>query len=164
MTRAPRALLIAALLAALPVAVASCAKKKHSGRATATAAASASGSAADVDDPSAPAIAEIDLSRGAPETKGGLLRSERGTYFDLVEAIADVREDEDTRGVLVRLGGARLGWSRVEETAKALRGLREANKVVYCHADDVGNATYWLLAEGCDTRSRCASINRSPQP
>lgn len=149
MSRARRLASIAMILAALPIAASSCAKKKPTPRAP-IAAASASADAPDVDEEGAPAIAEIDLSRGAPETKSGLLRSERGTYFDLVEAIASLHDDEDTRGVLVRLGGARLGWARVEETAKALRGLREANKVVYCHADDAGNATYWLLAEGCD--------------
>lgn len=96
-------------------------------------------------------VVEIDLSRGAPESpSGGLFRAERSTYTDLVRALAELRADPKTKGILVRVGLSRLGWARTAEVARTLRALREDKKLVYCHADDVGNQTAWLFAEGCD--------------
>lgn len=103
-------------------------------------------------DPSAPKIAEFDLGRGAPEVRrAGLLRSGEGsTFFDLLAALRRVEKEPQMRGVFVRFGGARLGWSRAAELADALSGLRRAGRTVTCHADEWNNTTYWAAARGCE--------------
>ena len=146
-----RLAIAAALVAVVPALVSGCGRRKPARASAPVAAASSSAALADEDDPSAAPIAEIDLSRGAPETRGGgLLHSERATYFELVEAIERLHQDDDVHGVFVRFGSTRIGWSRVEEVARGLHQLREEGKTIYCHADDLGNGTYWLAAEGCD--------------
>jgi protease-4 len=148
--RAVRLAALAALVAVVPALVSGCGRRKASRASAPVAAASGSATVVDEDDPTASPIAEIDLSRGAPEARGsGLLQSERATYFELVEAVERLHQDDDVKGVFIRFGSARIGWSRVEEVARGLHQLREAGKTIYCHADDLGNATYWLAAEGC---------------
>ncbi len=94
---------------------------------------------------------ELDLSRGVPEASTpGFLARPRPTFADVVVALASLRADPKVRGIFVRGGSARLGWARTSELARTLRALRRDGKVVYCHADDVGNQTAWLFAEGCD--------------
>ncbi len=103
-------------------------------------------------DPSAPKIAEFDLSRGAPEVRrGGLLRSGEGaTFFDLLAALRRVEKESEVKGVFVRFGGARLGWARGAELAEVLGGLRRAGRTVTCHADSWSNVTYAAAARGCE--------------
>lgn len=103
-------------------------------------------------DPSAPKIAEFDLSRGAPEVRrSGLLRSGEGTtFFDLLAALRRVEKEPQMRGVFVRFGTARLGWSRAAEFAEVLAGLRRDGRTVTCHADEWNNTTFWAAAKGCE--------------
>jgi protease-4 len=96
-------------------------------------------------------IAEIDLGAGAPEIRAtNLLGVEQGAFFDLLGALAKLEKDESRAGILVRVGSARLGWSRSAELARGLRRLREQGRVVACHADSLTNSSYGLLAEACD--------------
>jgi protease IV len=105
-----------------------------------------------VRDPSAPKIADFDLSRGAPEVRrGGLLRASDGaTFFELLTALRQVEKEPQVRGVFVRFGGARLGWSRAAELADLLGGLRRAGRTVTCHADEWNNVTYWAASRACE--------------
>jgi protease-4 len=96
-------------------------------------------------------IAEIDLSQGTPEIRAtSLLGVEQGAFFDLLGALARIEKDESKTGIFVRIGGARIGWSRSAELARGLRRLREQGRFVGCHADSLSNSSYGLLAEACD--------------
>lgn len=98
-----------------------------------------------------PAVAVFDLSDGVPEqgVSGWLGLSARGTSLeDLVQEAEHIDRDKNVRGVLVRLGSARIGLARAEEVAGILAVLG-AKRPVWCHADEYGNATISLAARGC---------------
>ncbi|MCU0655881.1 MAG: S49 family peptidase [Polyangiaceae bacterium] len=148
--RAMGAALVLALGGALVLGA--CGPRKQGARASA--AASASGSAAlpplGEDDPPGVKLAEIDLSAGAPEERSsGLLSEEHAVFYDLTEALRKLQEPGGPPGVFVRFGATRLGWGRGGEVARGLKKLREQGKQVVCHADELGNSSYGLAAEGC---------------
>jgi protease-4 len=97
-------------------------------------------------------IAEIDLTRGAPEVTGTNLLSARSqqNYFRLVTLLQKIAGEPASRGVLVRFGSARFGWARAQELAELFGKLRDAKKSVVCHADGYANASMWIAARGCD--------------
>ncbi len=100
---------------------------------------------------SGPAIAVFDLSSGTPEQPptGFLgLPSKTPSFDELVREVEHLGRDKDVRGVLVRLGGARVTLAQASEIGGLLETLG-AKLPVYCHADDLGNATLYLAARGC---------------
>jgi protease-4 len=110
-----------------------------------------SGSGAGDEPTSGPSIAVLDLGDGAPEhPEGGLLGiAGKGSSFpDLVRETERLGKDTAVRGVLVRMGGARLGMARAEEIGDLLADLGK-RVPVWCHANEYGNATLFLAARGC---------------
>lgn len=105
-------------------------------------------------DPSRPHVAELDLTRGAPEVVArGLLGPARDRSFaDLIQRVRELGGPKDarTKGVIVRFGGASMGFARAQELAEALARLRARGLPVVCHADELSNSTYWVAANGCD--------------
>jgi protease IV len=100
---------------------------------------------------SGPSVAVLDLSGGVPEQPAtGLLGlATKGPSFDgLVREIERLGRGKDLRGVLVRLGAARFGLARATEIGDMLASLG-AKVPVYCHADDLGNGTLYVVARGC---------------
>ncbi len=100
---------------------------------------------------SGPAIAVLDLDEGVPEQPpSGLLGlAPRGGAFDaLVREVERLGRAKNVRGVLVRLGAARIGLARSAEIGALLEQLG-AKVPVWCHADDMANGTLWLAARGC---------------
>lgn len=97
-------------------------------------------------------IAEIDLSRGAPELPATSLLGgpPSGAYFQLIGVLRTVVKESSSRGIFVRFGGARLGWARAEEIGRLLEAAREAGKSVVCHAEGYSNTTAWIAARGCE--------------
>lgn len=107
------------------------------------------------DEPHAgPSIAVLDLSEGVPEqTSGGLLGlSSKGVSMSELVHEVDVLdrgvETPDVRGVLVRLGSARVGLARATEVGEMLATIG-AKMPVWCYADDYSNGTLALAARGC---------------
>jgi protease IV len=101
-----------------------------------------------------PSVAEIDLTRGVPETRGSSLfgSSSRHSHVDLVRSLRALAEGSgsgaSTAAVFVRLGTASIGLARSEEIGALLGEVRKKRPVV-CHADEYGNATLMLAAAGC---------------
>ncbi|MGA2449907.1 MAG: S49 family peptidase [Polyangiaceae bacterium] len=96
-------------------------------------------------------IAIFDLSDGVPEkaSAGFLGFSVSHTSFDeFVHSVERLAGDDRVRGVLVRLGGTRLGLARATEIGALLHRVDERIPV-WCHADDLGNATLYVVATGC---------------
>jgi protease-4 len=108
--------------------------------------------AATHDEPHAgPAIVVLDLTDGVPEEPStGLLglSSKAASFNDLVHEMRHLERDKDLRGVLVRLGTARIGLARAQEIGAMLEEL--AGRVpVWCHADDLSNGTLYLVSRAC---------------
>src|SRR5580704_3937470 len=75
---------------------------------------------------SGPAIAVLNLSGGVPEQSPvGLLGLSTNTasFDEFVHEIERVGRDKGVRGVLVRLGGVRMGLARATEIGALLEGL-----------------------------------------
>jgi len=142
-----RRALVAPLLVVAAGVVAIAASTACDGRRRATASAGATH-----DEPRAgPAIAVLDLSDGVPEQpRAGLLGlSSKGPSFDdLVHEDARLGRDKDVRGILVRLGTARIGLARAQEIGTML-GMLGVKVPVWCHADDLSNGTLYLAARAC---------------
>jgi protease-4 len=98
-----------------------------------------------------PAIAVLDLSDGVPEQPpaGFLgLSSKSASFEELVNQVELLVRDKQVHGVLVRLGATRIGLARATEVG-AMLGRLGANLPVWCHADDLANATLYIAARGC---------------
>jgi protease-4 len=98
-----------------------------------------------------PAIAVLDLSAGLPEQPpaGFLGLPTKSVAFDeLVHEVEQLGRDKDLRGVLLRLGTARIGLARASEIGELFADLG-GKLPIYCHADELGNATLSLAARAC---------------
>ncbi len=98
-----------------------------------------------------PAVIEIDLSRGLPESASASLFGPPSgrTHAQLVQSLRALSEAEGAKGFLVRLGSARLGFARAHEIGRILGDIRAAGRPVVCHADEYNNATMLLAAAAC---------------
>jgi len=97
---------------------------------------------------------ELDLSGSVPESTdgGGLfpLPASR-TYAGLLRTIERYEKAEGTTGFFVKLGSmTELGLARSQELGDVLARVKNQKKPVVCHAHELGNATAWLVARGCD--------------
>jgi protease-4 len=100
---------------------------------------------------SGPVVVVIDLSEGASEqaASGFLGLSPKGNSFaELVMKLQLLPRDRLVRGVLVRLGAAQLGLARALEIGAMLERLGTSFPV-WCHADELNNATAYLATRGC---------------
>jgi protease IV len=107
-----------------------------------------------------PHIAVFDLSRPFPEavvSKGFLPRAPERTFSALTRLASEVLGDDNTVGVLIKLGSQEFNWAQVEELGRVFavaRSSAEQNpktkKPVYCHADALGNSTLWLAISACE--------------
>lgn len=96
-------------------------------------------------------VAVLDLSDGVPEQPptGLLGLSPKGDSFDtLVREVERLHRSKQVRGVLVKLGTARIGLARATEIGAMLESLGETLPIA-CHADDSANATAYLALRGC---------------
>jgi protease-4 len=140
--------MLAGALVALAASAASAASVGCDGRHRA---ASSSGGGSHDEPRAGPAIAVLDLSDGMPEQPptGLLGLSSKGASFDeLVHEVEHLGRDKDVRGILVRLGTARIGLARAQEIG-AMVGALGAKLPVWCHADDLSNGTLYLAARAC---------------
>ncbi|MGK4008817.1 S49 family peptidase [Sorangium sp. So ce1036] len=101
--------------------------------------------------PGEPAVVEIDLSRGLPESAPAAIFGppSRRTHVQLVQSLRKLSEAKSAKGFLVRLGTSRLAFARAHEIGRTLGEIREAGRPVVCHADEYNNATILLAATGC---------------
>jgi protease-4 len=93
----------------------------------------------------------FDLSAGIPEQppSGFLgLPTNLPAFDDLLREVEHLDRDKDVRGLLVRLGGARIGLAQAIEIGSMLEALG-ARLPVYCHADELGNGTLYLAVRAC---------------
>jgi protease-4 len=133
------------------VAALACASIACEGRPR-TAAAKAEGARAEPH--AGPTVAVLDISDGVPEqAQGGLLglSAKPASFDDLVDTIETLQrgvETPDVRGVLVRLGTARIGLARASEIGAMLATIG-AKMPVWCYAEEFANGTLALAARGC---------------
>jgi len=101
---------------------------------------------------SGPALVILDLSDGIPEAQSGSLLSvtkHQQTFDQLVQRIGELADDRDAKGVFVRFGQAEFGFARAQELGESLEAVKQNGKPVYCHANDLSNATLYAAARAC---------------
>jgi len=98
-----------------------------------------------------PAVVELDLSRGLPESSPAslLAPSSRRTHAELVRSLRSLTDAASTKGLLVRLGTTRMPLARAHEIGRILGAARQAGRPIVCHADDYNNGSLLLAAAGC---------------
>lgn len=96
-------------------------------------------------------VLTVDIAGDLPEAPVeyrllGLSQHAREDYLDVLALLRWAREDPQLRGVLVRCGGLRLGWAKVQELRRSLTALRDAGKTVWVHLSQASMREYLLAS------------------
>ena len=96
-------------------------------------------------------VLTVDIAGDLPEEPVeyrllGLSQRARENYFDVLALLRWAREDPELRGVLLRCGGLRIGWAKVQELRRSLTALRDAGKTVWVHLTQAGLREYLLAS------------------
>ncbi len=72
------------------------------------------------------------------------------TLHDVLTRIWDATDDENVKGLFVRVGPLQGAWGSVGDLVEALSEFRAENRPVHCHFETADNVGYLLLASVCD--------------
>ena len=72
------------------------------------------------------------------------------TLYDVLLRIWDATEDENVKGLLVRVGPLQGSWGSVGDLIEALGSFRAEDRPIHCHFETADNVGYSLLASVCD--------------
>ncbi len=72
------------------------------------------------------------------------------TLHDILQQVWQASDDENVRGLLVRVGPLGRAWGSVGDLIEALRRFRDEARPVHCHLETADNVAYLLLASSCD--------------
>ncbi len=72
------------------------------------------------------------------------------TVHDVLQRIWDATEDENVKGLLLRVGPLQGSWGSVGDFIEALNDFRAADRPIHCHFETADNVGYALLASVCD--------------
>lgn len=95
----------------------------------------------------------FDFTSGVPEApgQGGFLPTPASaTFAGLLQKLKKASQNKKAKGTLIRFGSQAFDWAQTEELSRLFLALRQGDKPVFCHADDLGNISYWLAAAACD--------------
>lgn len=98
-------------------------------------------------------LAVFDLSKPLLETitGGGLLPTPTShTYPGFLGTLRDAKDNAHVKGFLLRFGTNSSNWAHVSELGREFKRVRDEGRPIYCHADQLDNATLWLAAAACD--------------
>ncbi|MDH3201992.1 MAG: signal peptide peptidase SppA [Myxococcales bacterium] len=74
----------------------------------------------------------------------------RPTLHDILQQVWKASDDENVRGLLVRIGPLGGAWGSVGDLTEALDRFRGEARPVHCHLETADNVAYLLLASACD--------------
>ncbi len=91
---------------------------------------------------------EIELTREVEEGVSGppLFRGETLSLFEVTEAIRRAKGDRAIAGLLLRLDGPEIGWSKAESLHHAIRRFRDSGKPSLAVVSRGGNSAYFVAA------------------
>jgi len=72
------------------------------------------------------------------------------TVGDVIRRLNAVANDEDAKGLFLRIGPIGGAWGRTLDLAQAIERVKEAGKPVHCHFTIADNLSYALMARVCD--------------
>jgi len=93
-------------------------------------------------------VLEIEITREVEEGvyRPILFRGEALTLFEMTEAIRRAAADRAIAGLLVRLDGPEMGWSKAESLHRAIRNFRDSGKPSLAVVSRGGNSSYFVAA------------------
>lgn len=95
----------------------------------------------------------LDFSHSPSEAvaSGGFVPpSPSSTYAGLLGRLKLAADNSAAKGFFVRFGSASMSWAQTEELSRWFLELRKGERPVVCHADELGNTSYWLASAACD--------------
>ena len=74
----------------------------------------------------------------------------KATLYDILQQVWRASDDENVRGLLVRVGPLGGAWGSVGDLTEALDAFRGEERPIHCHFETADNVAYLLLASSCD--------------
>ena len=83
------------------------------------------------------------------------------TLHDILTRVWEATDNENVKGLFLRVGPLEGAWGSVGDLAEALGKFRTDERPVHCHFESVDNVGYLLLASTCDrvTMSPAGMLN-----
>jgi protease-4 len=98
-----------------------------------------------------PVVRELRLLQAFPDgSEHDPFARPRPTLHDVLGRIWDATDDENVKGLFVRVGPLPGAWGSVGDLVEALSEFRAENRPVHCHFERADNVGYILLASTCD--------------
>jgi protease-4 len=102
-------------------------------------------------DPDEPLVRELRLLQAFPDgAEHDPFSRPQPTIHDALVRIWDATDDENVKGLFVRVGPLQGAWGSVGDLVEALSEFRAENRPIHCHFESVDNVGYLLLASTCD--------------
>jgi protease-4 len=110
--------------------------------------------------PDEPVVRELRLLQAFPDgAEHDPFARPQPTLHDALTRIWDATEDENVKGLFVRVGPLQGTWGSVGDLVEALSEFRAENRPVHCHFEVTDNVGYMLLASVCDRISMSPAGN-----
>jgi protease-4 len=101
--------------------------------------------------PDEPVVRELRLLQALPDgAEHHPFARPQPTLHDVLTRIWDATENENVKGLFVRVGPLQGAWGSVGDLVEALSEFRAENRPVHCHFEAADNVGYLLLASACD--------------
>jgi len=101
--------------------------------------------------PDEPMVRELRLLQAFPDgAEHDPFSRPRPTLHDALTRIWDATENENVKGLFVRVGPLQGAWGSVGDLVEALSEFRAENRPIHCHFEAADNVGYLLLASTCD--------------
>jgi len=101
--------------------------------------------------PDEPVVSELRLLHAFPDgAEHDPFARPQPTLHDVLTRIWDATDNENVKGLFVRVGPLQGAWGSVGDLIEALSEFRAENRPVHCHFATVDNVGYLLLASTCD--------------
>lgn len=98
-----------------------------------------------------PSVRELRLLQAFPDgAEHAPFARPTPTLHDVLTQIWDATENEQVKGLLLRIGPMQGAWGSVEDLVEALTAFRADNRPIHCHFETADNVGYLLLASACD--------------
>ncbi len=93
----------------------------------------------------------VDVKNEIPEESSDnpfekIFEGERNTLKDYLDCIQRAASDDRINGIILRVGGAAIGWAKVQELRDALISFKESNKPVIAFIEYAGGGDYYLAS------------------
>jgi protease-4 len=101
--------------------------------------------------PDEPMVRELRLLQAFPDgAEHDPFARPQPTLHDVLMRIWDATQNENVKGLFVRVGPLQGAWGSVGDLIEALSEFRAEDRPVHCHFEAADNVGYLLLASTCD--------------